>query len=611
MINPIFKSKQQWNCKLNTFLGLPKRTTDAEAMSELNKANPPVSTFNDDIAIAACLYAKELKTCGNTTVVVKGQILDFLKEIYQITSFSLTCCGTDLFASEVVFHSDDGTPIGYIVAIYNSQNGNVEMAHVSSNGLYAPLNVGQSTLWDGDLVPLYLCMFPCIGKISSRTVTTVPPTTSGGSLKTPLRTIELDNIGHFTETDLHLICDYVYQAINQGVLPLKIPADGNVDMVNKTAVEAGTYNGSLLVGDEPTLLTGVQKKSTSVKTQAVMLEAKKEFADFASSHAWTKEEEALIPSFPDDYPIAPEAMKIASRYVNSRENVRPMNNFMWRGVTSYGKSTGVEQIACMLHIPLLKITCHSNMETQNFLSDFVPDTSSVATIPTFEEIELDPETAYRKITGKEHANATPDDCVKALANANTSGAPRFKHVVSNFVKALINGYIIEVQEPSRIKDAGVLVGLNEYDRAGAVIPLVDGSFGTRHKDALAIYTNNVGYVSCRQIDPSVIRRMSIIIDSYELPKRQLFERVVYNTGFDDYGQLEKAYEVFQKVIDFCHSRDITEGSLSATEFESFIQCYQADGCQNFKQNFIECVVSKATSDKDEQDEIISSVLDIL
>lgn len=602
MINPIFKAKHQWDCKLNTFLGFPKRTPDAEAISSLNKADPPVSTFNDDIAIAALLYAKEMETILGNKVFTKEDVFDFFKENYHIKSFSLTCYGTDSFASEVVFHSDNGTPIETILAIYNGQNGNVEMASVSPTGFYTPIKVNSSlvTFRHCFLVPLYLCMFPNIWNISSI-----------GSAKAPIRAIAVGCLAHYLEHDLHLICDYVYQAINQGVLPLKIPADGNIDMIKKTAVEAGTYNGSLLVGDEPTLLTGVQKKSTSVKTQAVMLEAKKEFADFASSHAWTKEEEALIPSFPDDYPIAPEAMKIASRYVNSRENVRPMNNFMWRGVTSYGKSTGVEQIACMLHIPLLKITCHSNMETQNFLSDFVPDTSSVATIPTFEEIELDPETAYRKITGKEHANATPDDCVQALANANTSGAPRFKHVVSNFVKALINGYIIEVQEPSRIKDAGVLVGLNEYDRAGAVIPLVDGSFGTRHKDALAIYTDNVGYVSCRQIDPSVIRRMSIIIDSYELPKRQLFERVVYNTGFDDYGQLEKAYEVFQKVIDFCHSRDITEGSLSATEFESFIQCYQADGCQNFKQNFIESVVSKATSDKDEQDEIISSVLDIL
>ena len=51
-----------------------------------------------------------------------------------------------------------------------------------------------------------------------------------------------------------------------------------------------------------------------------------------------------------------------------------MNNFMWRGITSYGKSTGVELMAGFLNIPLLRMTCNSTMETQNFLSDIIPDT---------------------------------------------------------------------------------------------------------------------------------------------------------------------------------------------------------------------------------------------
>ena len=78
------------------------------------------------------------------------------------------------------------------------------------------------------------------------------------------------------------------------------------------------------------------------------------------------------------------------------------------------------------------------------------------------------------LTGIEDDNATCDMCLKAYADAavarDGNGSARFKHVESNFVKALTRGYIVEIQEISRIKDAGVLVGLNEYDRPGAIIP---------------------------------------------------------------------------------------------------------------------------------------------
>lgn len=89
---------------------------------------------------------------------------------------------------------------------------------------------------------------------------------------------------------------------------------------------------------------------------------------------------AMIPSFPDDYPLPPEAVKIARRFVGTKDSKRPMRNFLWRGITSYGKSTGVEMIAAMLGIPLLRVTCNSTMETQNFLSDFVPDSGSETSV---------------------------------------------------------------------------------------------------------------------------------------------------------------------------------------------------------------------------------------
>ena len=170
------------------------------------------------------------------------------------------------------------------------------------------------------------------------------------------------------------------------------------------------------------------------------------------------------------------------------------------------------------------------------------------------------------------------------------------------------GYICEIQEASRIKDAGVLVGLNEFDRPGSIIPLTNGGYTTRHPDAMCVYTDNVGYASCRPLDPSVIRRFSFIIDSFTMKDAQILNRVVYNTGFKDKTLLRKMLTVWKTLQNYCKEHEIDEGSVSVTELEMWAACVKADGYENVYNNAIDCVISKATSVADEQKELIDSVL---
>ena len=334
---------------------------------------------------------------------------------------------------------------------------------------------------------------------------------------------------------------------------------------------------------------------------------KEEFEEYVKTLKWSPEEEKLIPHFEDDFPVPEETLKFARRFLHSREAVRPMVQFMWRGPTSYGKSTGVECMAALLHTPLLKTTCHPNMETSDFLADFVPDTSvNVAEdgLPTFDDMSFDPVGAYYQMTGEYKEDVTPQDCLTAYAqkaNASNSNTPRFKFVESNYVKAISRGYICEVQEASRIRNAGVLVGLNEFDRPGSVIPLLNGSYATRHQNAIVIFTDNIGYASCRPLDPSVLRRMAFIVDSGELDKQQLFERVRYNTGCRDNGLLEKAYLLYDQVMKYAQKNDMMdEGSISATEFEMMVQCAMMEPSSDLKSIAKDCLISKASSDPEMQ-----------
>ena len=224
----------------------------------------------------------------------------------------------------------------------------------------------------------------------------------------------------------------------------------------------------------------------------------------------------------------------------------------------------------------------------------------------------DPIKAYQDITGKANKDADCEMCLSAYADAvaaSKADTPRFKHVESQYIKALRNGWMVEIAEPSRIRDAGTLVGLNGIDKPGSIVTLMDGSSFRRHEDAIVVFTDNVGYVSCKPMDNAVIRRLSFIIDSSKLSKKELFERTKYNTGFSNPDMLNQMYKIFSEIERYCHDNDISSGSVSPTEFEMWALFVKGDGYSNLRDSCIDCVISKATDDPDIQKEIKSTCLD--
>ena len=339
--------------------------------------------------------------------------------------------------------------------------------------------------------------------------------------------------------------------------------------------------------------------------------AKAEFSSFADSRSWTAEEESMIPVFPEDMPVPDEVMTFARRFVKSRDFTVPINNMCWRGGTGFGKSTGAEMLACILHTPFVRITCSSQTELNDFLSQFVPnpdaDTDTLAaSLPTFEEIKMDPVGAYEILTGRVDENIEPDAVMKARDEALVarSSASHFKLVVSPFVTALERGWIVEPSEFGRIRDSATLVGLNNFDKPGSRIPLPTGGFVRRHHDAIVLWTDNVGYNSSRPVDPSFMRRMDFVIDSYELPKDRVLSRIKLNTGFDDDQLLDEMYQVWEAIRKYCKDRDITEGDISVVELERWVQLVMIEGESAITETCREAVVSKACSDPDTLQEIM-------
>lgn len=577
----IFKSQSSWDIKRLKALGLENdspRRKDADSICSLNTKG--YSTINADIT-RALMYMSD-KTGTD----------------YAVVKVSSTKVAAERKLS-------DGS---HEIVTYQT-NGEIKAVKINTAGGAEPFKTLGNKNDAIHLTTLFMAIIALIGSVEPELFTNVESVLS--DIQRILIYTQIIPLLEEEKSKLWWVNDYIYQKILDGSIKINIPDDGNIDMLSKRTISSGSLNGDVIYGT-PDILVGNSKKNKKTKKLTVE-SAKKEFASFINSHNWSDEERMLIPQFPDDFPIPPEVAKMAKRYIASKSDKRPMVNFMWRGITSYGKSTGVEVMACILDMPLLRMTCHTDMVTQDFLSDFVPDTSAAANtdnLPDFETIQFDPEMAYEMLTGTRDENATEDMCLKAYGEAvakRNSSSPHFVHVMSNYVKALTKGYIVEVQEVSRIKDAGVLVGLNEYDRPNSVIPLLDGSYARRDENAICIFTDNVGYNSCRPVDPSVLRRMSFIIDSYELPKEMVIDRIKYNTGFDDDEIIEDCYNLWNDFSQYCQEHDITQGAVSVTELEMLVMTIKYDGISNILENITDTLVSKATSDYEERQELLDFI----
>ena len=63
----------------------------------------------------------------------------------------------------------------------------------------------------------------------------------------------------------------------------------------------------------------------------------------------------------------------------------------------------------------------------------------------------------------------------------------------------------------------------------------------------------------------------------------------------------------------CEKNDITRGSVTVNEFENWVYTTILDGEDNaalLRENFIECVVNKASDDPEELDAIMTGVVDL-
>ena len=391
-----------------------------------------------------------------------------------------------------------------------------------------------------------------------------------------------------------ILCDNAYRRVKDESCPVhvkvRVDKSGNLMRVSRAQLDSGLYKPGTVLAGEFTVFSNTSGNRVHRPVQVI------EHKDFVGKYPLTPGrklsagEQALVPALPEWYVIPPEVVDICKHAKLTTGKPAQMRNFLLRGPAGTGKTMGAKAIAAGLGLPYMKYTCSAGTEIYDFVGMVFPDTehatgdaqldrereqlrslggmtyenvSKLLHLPDLEDMDYDPAGVYQSLTGVENQAATAQDCMALVlekvtekvrqlsaAPAETSGQT-YSYVETDFIKALKNGYVAEIQEPSTILQPGVLVGLNSLLEQEGTITLP--------------------------------------------------------TGAEDEYQVAQMVQVVCDMADFCRKNGVMDGVVGMRSLLDWVLSAQISG--DPYTSALDTVVSKAAADPEDREALITSVLD--
>lgn len=423
-----------------------------------------------------------------------------------------------------------------------------------------------------------------------------------------------------------VLCDNIYRRTRYSdTLPsagvkADVPANGVLSIIKPLNIQKGVYTPTEVLHGEFQVL---RPNSSFKKAQAAI--SKDDFVGkfiLTESRMLTPEEELSVPPLAEWYIIPPEIKRICEHAKLTTNTTQPMRNFLLRGPAGTGKTEGAKAIASALHLPYRCITCSTNTEVFDLLGQILPDVDGKRSrlqrqYPSFQEIQLDPSSAYEKLTGTYDEEISAEDTYQKLIDTifdemhnyykEHASGQNFQYVDTPLVEAIRYGYTLEIQEPTVIANPGVLVGLNSLlDRCNSVY-LPNGETIHRHPDTTIVITTNNDYAGCKQMNQSVISRMNLVIDLDEPDENTQVERALAVTGCKDAKIVRQMVQIVKSISAYCHENLITDGCCGMRELISWVQSYMV--CGDIREAAHYTVLASISADAENRTEVEESCLD--
>ena len=456
-----------------------------------------------------------------------------------------------------------------------------------------------------------------------------------------------------TTNSMAILCDNVYRRIKDNSCPahveFNIEASGRLQQIPRAQLDAGKYTPKSVIAGEFTIFANTGA-SEDIEAALPIIEQEEFVGKFAfGARTLSALEQSLIPKLPDWYVIPKEVLDICKHAAATTGRPTQMRNFLLRGPAGTGKTMGAEAIAAGLNLPYMKFTCSANTEIYDFIGQIFPDSENASTgdvtldkelqqlkamggmnyaniakvmgLPPLDDMDYDPSGVYKKLTGTEKGDATTQECMELVLEKVTrkvgalskrvdpkkDGGQRFSYIETDFIKALKNGYVIEIQEPTVIMQPGVLVGLNSLLEQRGSITLPTGEIIKRHPDAVVVVTTNIAYEGCRGVNQSIIDRMSLVRD-VELPSSKVMQqRAMSVTGETDSYKVTRMVNVVNSMAEYCRKNSITDGTVGMRSLIDWIVSANVTG--DVYESALYTVISKATAVEEDREALITSVLE--
>jgi hypothetical protein len=205
----------------------------------------------------------------------------------------------------------------------------------------------------------------------------------------------------------------------------------------------------------------------------------------------THEEQSIVWQKPPSH-IESEAEKRIYQEVvrNWTRGEMKISTILLEGDAGSGKTQIAKALSADFNLPYTKVTCFADMDKSDVLGSILP----------------------------------------VLSASSKSDTVEYCYYPSEIVRAYENGWLLEIQEPTVIRDAAVLMALNS-----ALEP--EGSLNLptrvvhRHPDFIAVITTNRGYNGFRPLNEALRDRVQHAEKLDLPPKEVMMERAKAKTGY--------------------------------------------------------------------------------
>lgn len=358
------------------------------------------------------------------------------------------------------------------------------------------------------------------------------------------------------------------------------------------------------------------------------------FCKYAINENMTDAEKAMVPKMYDQY-VVPKWVLKAAYSIKHQHNMTltaavKQNTIGVFGPPGTGKTDGAKAIASALGLPCVEISCSANTEEGDFTGKLIPKLSkqqnTTEMYKTYKEVldfaEMSPDTVYTDLTGEQKEDATVEDCLEAYAlsrtHNNNSNSIEYEFIESDFIKAVQNGWLVIIEEPTNIRDNGVLILLNSLADGHQSITLPTGKKVKRHPNTIIVFAANVDEANCNELQASTLSRINPIYRINAPTAEEMMKRVKAQTGFTDSAILSQMVKVVITLAKYCSEHGLP-GSCSVRDFMAWVLQYQTaidyepslNPSAALKESALETIVPSASPHQEDIDDITRDILDTM